>query len=416
MTDSENNTLLPKKVYFRLLSDLNHRSKHRRLSALDKLHESGDSRSPGPAGRRLFDADPDVRTLASVVLDGHGLGPAARAVLDLFAHGEAARPSAVSELAPLLSAPMPSPHVAVIAATAAGLHELYDAVAAAAAGHPERYVRRAAVEGLYQVNQPRLAAAFLIPSTDPDPGVRRYAAVGLAENGILAGSGRLCRDPDEQVARAARKAFARPGEPTLVRDAHRRVMERSESFALPQCGSSLLPGTVFPLLEDLARVAIADESIARAEAALLTLVHLGRPRHELRELLPSDAHERLVRRLVVNADPESPRLAPDLDPALDGRKVLVIGGDGIEGPLLGTLRSAGMDVNWLSGFDNAASRKSFATLDAVLILTARVSHAVADHAARIGEESDAVVVHVNRLGQVAVIEAAREALAPGVEA
>jgi HEAT repeat protein len=416
VSDVENSSLLSKKVYFRLLSDLNHHTKQRRLRALERLHEAGEPRSPGPASRRLFDAESDVRSLASVVLEKHGLGSAAHAVLDLFAHGEAARTRAVAALAPLLTAPMPSPHVAVIAATAAGLHELYDAVAAAAAGHADHYVRRAAVEGLYQVNQPRLAAVFLLPSTDPDPGVRRYAAVGLAENGILTGSGRLCRDPDPQVARAAREAFSRPGEPTLVRDAHRRVMERSESFSLPRCGSSLLSATALPSLQALANAALIDQSIARAEAALLTLLHLGRQRHELRELLPADAHQRLTRRLVVEADLEGAKLAPELDPALDGRRVLVVGGDGIEGPLLGALRSAGLAVDWLSGFDNGASRRRFVTLDAVLVLTARVSHAVADHAARIGEESGAVVVHVNKLGQAAVIEAAREALAPGAEA
>jgi hypothetical protein len=413
MPDGEKDSLLPKKVYFRLLSDLNHRLAQRRSAALKARHEARDPRAPGPASRRLFDADGEVRELASVVLEGWGLGAPARAVLDLFDHGESARGAAVSALASTMTAPMPAPHVGVIAATAAGLHELYDAVAAAAATHDERYVRRAAVEGLYQVNQGGLAPAFLIPSTDVDPGVRRYAAVGLAENGILTGSGRLCRDVDGQVAKAARTAFSRPGTPILVRDAHRRVMERSESFSLPTCGAALMPSQAFPRLEAEALELLSDPQAFRAEAALLTLLLLGRPREALRGRLPAEPHARLVARLVDRPEADSAKAVAIREPNLEGRRILVVGGDGVEGPVLGALRATGLEVDWLSGFDNAASRKSYAALQAVLVLTSRVSHAVAEHAARIGDESGAVVVHVSRIGQAAVIDAARDALETG---
>lgn len=100
----------------------------------------------------------------------------------------------------------------------------------------------------------------------------------------------------------------------------------------------------------------------------------------------------------------------DRDPALDGRRVLVVGGDGVEAQLLATLRSTGLVVEWVGGFDNAASRLAGVRFEAVLVLTKRVSHAVGDHAVRIGEECGAVVVHVHTLGQASVVDAAREAL------
>lgn len=402
--------MLPKDGYYPLLTGLNHKSADRRRAALAELGASGDPRAPGPVARRLFDAEADLRHLAAAILADHGLGEAGQAVLDLYRDGTRGRARAVAGLAPLLDAEMPAPHVAAIAVTAAGLHELFDGVAAAGAVHSDKFVRRAAIEGLYQVNQPALAAAFLLPSTDEDPGVRRYAAVALAENAVLIGAGRLCRDPERVVADAARAAFARPGEPALVRDPHRRVMDRSSAFALPECGSSLLPHARFPRLAEAARSLLRSTSPGRVDVAVTTLLRLGRPREEVRALLDEGTAASTMRRVAAPPVESAPAAPLKRDPELDGRRILLVGGDGVEAPLLATLRATGLAVDWVGGFDNAAARLTRVRFEAVLILTKRVSHAVGDHALRIGEECGAVIVHVHTLGQASVLDAAREAL------
>lgn len=402
---------LSKERYFKLITDLNHVQVGRRLSALGELAASGDPRAPGPASRRLFDADPTVRELAGRTLTGHGLEESATTINALYREGAKARPAAVAALLPLFDLPMPAPHVGVILATGAGLHELFDWVAASAAIHPDRFVRRAAVEGLYQVNQPTLAPAFLLPSIDEDPGVRRYAAVGLAENGLLIGSGRLIRDKDATVARAARQAFARPGQPMLVRDAHRRVMDQSPVFALPDSGSSLMRSATFPRLTAAARELLRSVRPGVVDTAICTLLELGRAPDELRACIPVDAPPSAHRRLALPSAPAPSSPGREPDPALAGRRLLLVGGDGVEGPLLDTLREAGLEVTWLGGFDNGASRLIGAQFDVVLVLTRRVSHAVGEHGVRIGEDCGAVVLHVHTLGQATVLDAAREALA-----
>jgi len=402
---------LAKKRYFKLIGDLNSRQTFRRRKALEALAAAGDPRTPGPVSRRLFDVEPALRQIAAEVLERHGLGVAARVVLRLFAEGEQARSNAVETLEPMLAGPMPGPHVGAIIATALGLHELFDSIATIGATHEERYVRRAAIEGLYQVNQPGLSPAFVLPSVDADAGVRRYAAVGLAENNILTGAGSLCRDPDVTVARAARRAFARPGQPILVRDPHRRVMEKSDVFAFPQCGSSLLGADDFPRLREKAALELNAGDRRRADAALRVLLLLGRPLAGLRDRVANSPHPQLLRRLEPRPEARegaSAQVVPE--PTWAGRKLLLVGGDGVESHLVGALGRAGLDVTWLSGFDNEAARTTGARFDAVLVLTKRVSHAVAEHGVRIGESCGAVVLHVHTTGQSTIIEAAREAL------
>ena len=402
---------LAKKRYFKLIGDLNSQQAFRRRKALGALAAADDPRTPGPVSRRLFDVEPALRQIAAEVLERHGLGLAAEAVLRLFAEGEQARASAVETLEPMLSGPMPEPHVGAIIATALGLHELFDSIAAIGATHEERYVRRAAIEGLYQVNQPTLSPAFVLPSVDTDAGVRRYAAVGLAENNLLIGAGRLCRDPDVSVARAASKAFARPGQPVLVRDPHRRVMEQSDVFAFPQCGSSLLSGDGFPRLGEKAALELNEGNLRRADAALRVLLLLGRPLADLRDRVANSPHPQLLRQLEPRPEaPDGASAGVVAEPALAGRKLLLVGGDGVESHLVAALGRAGLDVTWLSGFDNEAARTTGARFDAVLVLTKRVSHAAAEHGVRIGEGCGAVVLHVHTTGQSTVLEAAREAL------
>jgi hypothetical protein len=305
---------------------------------------------------------------------------------------------------------MPAPHVAVIAITAAGLHELFDEVAVAGVTHAERFVRRAAIEGLYQVNQPSLAPVFLIPSSDADPGVRRYSAVGLAENNVLVGARRLCYDLDKSVADVARSAFAHPGAPTLVRDPHRRVMNESQSFCLPDCGSPTMTTGRFPRLSEIARILLKEDDLLRAEMSAVTLLLLGRSREDVRALLSDDAHPALLRRVRSPDSTIKSKEADLIDPELTGKRILLVGGDGVEGPIVKALCATGLDVLWMSGFDNQVAHLKEAFFDAVVVLTKRVSHAGAKHAVRIGENGGAVVVHVNTLGQDSVIDAAREAL------
>jgi hypothetical protein len=408
--ESSFNMTLPNQLYFRLISDLNDDDPARRMSALHELGVSCDARLPGPVTRRIFDTEPVIRERASCILEQFGLGVAATAITDLYRDGPVARGAAVAALRPLLDEAMPAPHVAVIAITAAGLHELFDSVAAAGVVHANRFVRRAAIEGLYQVNQPRLAPVFLIPSADADSGVRRYAAVGLAENSVLVGARRLCYDRDETVANAARQAFARPGAPTLVRDPHRRVMNTSQSFSLPDCGSPTMRTARFPRLAEVARSLVQQDDWIRAEMSVVTLLRLGRSRQDVRALLADNAPRALLRRVSAPTDKREPSSSEPTDPKLVGKRVLLVGGDGIEGPLVEALGEAGLDVQWIGGFDNRAARLAGASFDAVLILTKRVSHANSEHAIRIGEAGGAVVVHVQTLGKASVLDAAREAL------
>lgn len=393
-----------------LITELNHVVAKRRLSAINDLGSSGDHRAPGPLARRLFDMDVEIRNRAAFVLADYGLGDAADAVCDLYSGGAEARFSAIRTLGALICKPMPAPHVAVIAVTAAGLHELFDEVAVAGITHHDHFVRRAAIEGLYQVNQPSLAPVFLIPSSDADPGVRRYSAVGLAENNVLVGARRLCYDLDKNVAKAARTAFARPGSPTLIRDPHRRVMNESQSFHLPDCGSPTMTTRRFPRLSEVAQNLLKEDHLIRAEMSAVTLLLLGRSREDIRALLSDDAHPALLRRVRSPNPIAKSKEANPIDPELMGKRVLLVGGDGVEGPIVKVLCATGLDVVWMSGFDNEIAHLKDAVFDAILVLTKRVSHAGAKHAVRIGEKGGSVVVHVNTLGQDSIIDAARDAL------
>lgn len=402
--------MIDKKRYFSLIESLNHMSPATRMKAIEALSASDDPRIAGPLTRRLFDAEPEVRANAAAALTRVGLDSLGRAIVALYSRGADARSEAISTIRPLILAAMPGPHVAAIATTAAGLHELYDEVAAIGVMHEDKYVRRAAIEGLYQVNQPALAPVFLLPSVDTDAGVRRYAAVGLAENAILTGSGRLCRDRDKTVAEAARSAYAHPGEPALVRDPHRRVMDKSTSFRLPECGGCLLSYTRFKHLRGAAIGKLASSDPLVAEYAVLALLGLGMARQDVFQLLPDAPGPRIRARLASPAAQEAVGEGVEPDPTFVGRRVLVAGGDGVETHLVAALEARGLQVLWLSGFDNAASRKSDASFDVVLILTRRISHAVAEHAVRIGEACQAIVLHVHSVGQDSVLDAVREAL------
>jgi hypothetical protein len=186
-------------------------------------------------------------------------------------------------------------------------------------------------------------------------------------------------------------------------------MEQSSNFALPACGSASVAEPRLPRLVAAARSALGETAALRVDAAVSTLLALGRPRDEVSTLLPTHALP-LTRRRVAKATVPTEAVDVTPDPSLTGRRVLVVGGDGLETQLVGCLQRLGLEAEWLSGFDNQASRMQGAQFDAVPLLTRRVSHAVADHAIRIGERGGATVVHVDTLGQTSLVEAAREAL------
>ena len=167
--------------------------------------------------------------------------------------GESARPRACEELGAQFGREMPGPHHAAIATAAAGLQELYEDLAIAAAVHDNSYVRRAATRGLHRCNHPALASTFLMPAADTDWMVRRYAAVGLF------------REPHEPHGRPTAErslttrrdgqhdAHGRGLETDPRARPHRRDMEAGATFAFPACGSSALGDSRMPRLRAVAR-------------------------------------------------------------------------------------------------------------------------------------------------------------------
>lgn len=399
--------MLEKRIFFPLVQRLNSKEPEHRLRAVDTLSDAQDPRRIGPFTRRLFDASPQIRLRVTDDLRSAGLAPSVDAIEALYQHGASARKAALEALSPLFSLPMPAPHHAVIAVCSAGLHELFDEVAVLAAVHEDRFVRRAAVEGLYQCNQDALAPAFIFPAIDEDATVRRYAAVGLAENSMTAFAHRLRKDPDKVVREEATRAFSCPGQPWMVRDPYRKVMEKSEAFALPVIGSALLQADELPRLRSHARSMLQSEKAGQVAAALATLRCFGMSSRELEGsifCLDSPLVRRFLHRDAVLSRSQDDKI-PERIPELEGKRVLILGGDGRHKTMLERLRAAGLEIEWMSGFEQRAARSAINRLDAVVVIWKCISHAVAEHAPLIAERSGAPIIYARSATANAVLEA-----------
>lgn len=403
--------------YYQLVADLQARDANRRRRALIAFGEWEGDGVIGPVTRRLFDSEPGIRQLALRVLRKHGLGGPASAVLSLYDLGAAGRANAVEAVHPLLRAPLPFCHFAVLAVVGAGLAELFEEIACLGIEIREKYIRRAAIEGLYDWNQPALADAFLLASSDADPIVRRYAAAGLAEHGITSQSFRLCHDVDPEVRRVAFEAFSNPRTPISVRDKHREIITMSHIYALPESGTRLVPHERLRSLKPIAERFIQSDRAADVLVGLATLERFGVDVTTccVSESGKSDA---MVRRFLANRmrlkQLSHPRGAGNAaKPVFDdlaGKRVVIVGGDSNHAAVVKGLTEIGIDVSWFSGFNSRVLKGPFASADALVIVWHEVSHATSMGAAVICERLNVPTVFARSATWQAVVEALLDVL------
>ena len=399
--------ILSRRDYFLTIAKMQNRSALCRKMAMQKLMNTDlaqmealnlGNAGAGPATRRLFDIDSEIRKMAAEYLAQLGYEELATEVLSLYEQKSLEKAKLLGVLIRMQSESMPGPHVAMIAGMALGWPEFFKHAALPGLTHQSDFVRRAAVEGFYNCNQNGFIEFFILASADRDSIVRKYAAIGLAENKVTSQAHRLCTDSDKSVQEAALRAFARPGEPITVRDPFRRIFSEDVAYQLPRAGSVIVDGANQLNLREISFQRLRSGDSNQRITAVAALRRMGVSVDDIESEI--GAHSDYMLRRYVNKQrmgkmmEEKCSNSPEIKvvEVFRGKRLVLAGGDRYHDSMVQRLERMGFEVEWYSGFDNRLVHSSPRVFDAGVAVWTEISHSVAAQMEKLCQQAGAPMI------------------------